>query len=375
MSGKKRRPLFSSKDKTRKFTQKEAHALRQQDLEKEQKIAPPLASHAESSVKAPPPPAPRPGTERGDGPARPRKRKGCGCLSLLIFLLGLSLVLGVAAMTYQTFFGPEPLEDLPSNQQEAAAFRRATDNVHFLIVGVDDSGQEGSRSDTMILAIFRPHDKDVALLSLPRDSLVTIPGYGEDKLNAAYAYGGTDLLVESVENLLGTRVDHTIVMDFDSFPKIINAMGGIVIDVPEDMYYEDPYQDLVIDIKAGRQKLGGEEALGFVRWRGDGQGDLGRIERQQAFMQALGQKASHLWPWQALATALVVQHELKTDLSLGQTLRFGLQAFGMGREDIRSFQLLVDPQYINGVSYALVDRASIPNTIDEMAYGIPETHE
>lgn len=359
---------FSSPgDQTKRFTHKEAKDLRKRDLSRP------------AFPQAPPPaqgqPQPLPAQEAPSHPAPPqerRKGRGCGCLSFILFLMVMFFSIGFATYAYDYFFGPKPLEDLPPDQQEAAAIHRSQANVHFLLVGVDDKGQEGSRSDTMVFAVFRPVDKDVALLSLPRDSLVTIPGYGEDKLNAAYAYGGKDLLESTVESLLRTRIDHTLIMDFNSFPKIINAMGGVVLDVPQDMYYEDPYQDLLIDIKAGEQRLWGEEALAFVRWRDDGQGDLGRIERQQAFLQALGAKASRLMPWQAVATVLVIQHELESDLTPIAMGRLGLDAIGMGRKDIRSYHLDVSPQYINGVSYALIDQGSIGRTLEEMSYGIPD---
>lgn len=358
-------------DHTRPFTDEEARQLRRQDINREMppsKLEPIREERPRARQALPPsPPAPEQANWK-------RKNMGRGCLSLIVFLILAMVMIGAAFYTYDLLFGPTPLEDLSPQEQESEALRRAESNVNVLFIGADDSGEAGSRSDTMIFAVFRPTDKDVSFLSIPRDSLVTIPGYGQDKLNAAYAYGGEELLKETVEDVLRTRIDHIVKMDFNSFPKIINAMGGIVIDVPQDMYYEDPYQDLVIDLKEGRQRLRGKDALAFVRWRDDGKGDLGRIERQQVFLQALGKKATHLWPHQALATAFVLQKEIDSDFSFPQMARLGLDMIGTGRDDIHSHHLEVDPQHINNVSYALLDQGNIDRTIADMETGIPNKY-
>lgn len=197
---------------------------------------------------------------------------------------------------------PTPLQDLPEAERVSAAKERAMNNVSFLLVGSDERGDEAARSDTMIYTVLRPTDQKIGYLSLPRDTLVEIPGYGQDKLNHAHAFGGMNLLIQTVENNFHAPVDHTIRVNFETFKDVIDAMGGITLDVEQDMYLPEEN----IDLKAGTQHLNGYDALAYVRWRGDGLGDLGRIQRQQKFMQAITQKAQRMMPWQALDRKSVV---------------------------------------------------------------------
>lgn len=296
-----------------------------------------------------------------------RKKSGCGCFfSAFLFLVILSGAIFGGLWLYQNLFGPPPLSAIPASQRESVAKERAASNVSFLIVGIDHRGDEPSRSDTMIYTVLRPVDNDMSFVSLPRDSLVTIPGNGQDKLNAAYPYGGMELLTETVEDTLGKSVDHHVTVDFQSFEKIIDAMGGITIDVPEKMYFPEEN----IDLEKGKQKLDGHDALAFVRWRGDGTGDLGRIERQQVFMQAVVKKGQRLMPWQAVRTAWVLQHEIDTDLSLIDSLYLAGRMIGISRDDIHSYHFEVDPQYINRVSYVLLDDDDIEEVMSLMHYGM-----
>lgn len=299
---------------------------------------------------------------------RKKKRKlGCGCLTLPLFLLFFMAVTIGGLWAYEAMFGPPSLETLPQSQRQAVAQERATENVSFLMVGIDHRGDEPSRSDTMIFTVLRPVDNQVAMLSLPRDSLVDIPGYGMDKLNAAYSYGEMPLLTNTVQSLLSTKVNHFVVVDFQSFEKVIDAMGGITIDVPERMYMPEEN----IDLEAGKQRLNGADALAYVRWRGDGQGDLGRIERQQVFMQAVMKKAGRMMPWQAVRTAGVLHREVETDLSALEMIRLAYGMIGMRPNGVHSYQLQAEPQYLNDVSYVLLNESDIQETVELMRFGMP----
>ena len=127
------------------------------------------------------------------------------------------------------------------------------------------------------------------MLSIPRDSRVKIDGHGWDKINHAYAYGGSKLSKSVVEKLLGIPIEYTVVMNFQGFVRMIDALGGVTIDVEKRMYYSDPYDDdrgLYIDLHPGVQKLNGKAAIEYVRYR-DEEGDIGRVARQQKFLTAL----------------------------------------------------------------------------------------
>ena len=160
-------------------------------------------------------------------------------------------------------------------------------------MGIDDGDSEAAesepkRTDAMMLASFDPEGNEVALVSMPRDTMVQIPGHkGYDKINAAYAYGGVMLAKQTVANLLRVPIHYYVLVDWRAFKESIDLIGGVDLYVDKDMYYEDPYADLVIDIKHGYQHLNGELAGQYVRFRKDELGDIGRVQRQQKFMLSL----------------------------------------------------------------------------------------
>lgn len=294
-----------------------------------------------------------------------RERKGCGCLFYLILFC---IVIGVAFAALwmvRVHNAPTPIDQIPESERAAVAMERERSNVYLLLAGTDQRADEASRSDTIIYAALRPVDRKIEMVSIPRDSLVEIPGYGEDKINAAMAYGGTELLQQTVENLVNNRVDHTVLINFESFADIIDAMGGIRINVEEDMYLPEEG----IDLKAGEQKLNGHDALAFVRWRGDGTGDIGRMERQSQFMQALSEKMRHLTPWRAVMTLWTVQREIETDLSLLDILKLGWDFIGMDSDALEYQHFLYETPYINGISYVILDDQSVNEAIQLMKYG------
>lgn len=293
-------------------------------------------------------------------------KRGLGCLFYLILFF---VVIGIAFATLwavRAHQAPTPIENIPVEQQAAVAQEREKSNVYILVAGTDQREDEASRSDTIIYAAVRPVDRKVEMVSIPRDTLVNIPDVGEGKVNSALAYGGMDLLSETVSDLVNNPVDHTVLVNFQSFAKIIDAMGGITINVPEKMYLPEEG----IDLEAGEQKLNGEDALAFVRWRGDGLGDIGRMERQSQFMQAVMDKMRHLPPWRWVTTLWAVSHEIDTDLSTMDLLSLAWKFIGMdkGALEYQAFEL--NPTYIDGVSYVLLDDGNVNEVMQTMKYGM-----
>lgn len=155
--------------------------------------------------------------------------------------------------------------------------------VTLLLVGLDDLGGV-SRSDSIALAVFSEEKRSVRILSIPRDSRVQIPGHGWQKINHAYAYGGVELLKKTVENFLEMEINRFVILGFQSFPRIIDLIGGIDIDVEKKLVYRDRSQKLYINIPKGPQHMDGKTALEYVRFRHDPLGDIGRVRRQQKFV-------------------------------------------------------------------------------------------
>lgn len=196
---------------------------------------------------------------------------------------------------------------------------------NLLIMGYDKrKGDSQYRSDTMLLARIDPKQKKIWLISLPRDYKVTIPGHGERKLNAAYSFGQEKLAISTIENLTGQKINHYMGVDFKGFKAIINAMGGIEVNVPTKI--NDPKADYTADkhaakIDAGLQTLDGDHALVFVRTRHFVDADFSRMKNQQLFFKALSNKATKMSASQVPAVVTSIVPYLSTDMSLMDLLR------------------------------------------------------
>jgi len=188
--------------------------------------------------------------------------------------------------------------------------------INVLLLGSDDVDNIG-RADTIIILSLNPRLKRAALLSVPRDSRVEIPGHGLDKINSAYAYGGVELAQETVEQFLGVRIDYYAQVGFDAFVEAVDELGGVDIDVPDPFgtgkgmvkhtYYES------INLKPGYQHLDGKQALQFARYRNDS--DIERAKRQQQFLRALvDQKLNVMNSHRLLAAGSKIIEQLNTDI-------------------------------------------------------------
>ncbi len=243
--------------------------------------------------------------------------------------------------------------------------------ANVLIVGVDEESNGRSRSDTVLLARvqLRPR-RQVTVVSVPRDTRVEVPGHGYHKLNAAFAFGGAPLTRQTVEAALGVSVDHMVVINSAGLAELVNALGGVSINVPKRMDYDDRAQDLHIHLRPGDQRLNGEQAVGFVRYRSDGLGDLGRVQRQQAFVQAVAQKSMSLGTAARFgAVRKAMGKAVETDLSTRQVLALANCLRGMSRSDIVTGSLPGRPQYLHGVSYYVADLSSAQRLLGSRPIG------
>ncbi len=163
------------------------------------------------------------------------------------------------------------------------------ERVSVLLVGVDNSAGQGL-SDTLIFAMIYPKTGEISAISIPRDSRVEIPNVGYTRINASHSHGGLSLTIQVVEGLLGLPVDHYVQVNVDGLVKLVDAMGGVDLEVEKRMHYTDRAQDLYIDLQPGMQHLNGTQAMGYVRFRHDAIGDFGRVQRQRKFMGAVMEK-------------------------------------------------------------------------------------
>ncbi len=182
-----------------------------------------------------------------------------------------------------------------------------------------------NRTDTMILVSINPATKQVGVLSIPRDSRVEIPRVGKTKIAEASFFGGVNESVSVVEKTFHIPVDYYAYLDLFQFPKIINDMGGLTVNIPQNEVYQ-PGGPLGIDLKKGVHHLNGQQVLEFVRFRNTAQGDIGRIQQQQQVLRDMAHqllKPQEIPRWPALAHDLL-QSLSATNLSAGQLLSLGL---------------------------------------------------
>lgn len=224
----------------------------------------------------------------------------------------------------------------------------------LLVVGTDKSGM---LTDTIVVATFDTNTKSASLLNVPRDTLVSYSTVNKyKKINAEYMSGGIKRTIKELKNLLGYEVNRYVIVDFDAFTNLVDAIGGIEVNVPKRMYYSDPDQDLLIDIKAGLQTLDGEDALGYMRFRkGYANQDYGRIEAQQVVYKAVAKKLATPSTLLKLPDLVdVILENVETDLTLGEMIWIGTNYITMNMDDLVTETL---PSYgttlSDGLSYVI----------------------
>lgn len=285
------------------------------------------------------------------------------------YILVLLIVFILSGMV-GAFFANALIDNKPEIKNEQKGLLVANDKATVMIMGVDERADDVGRSDTLMIATLDPEKNQAALLSVPRDTRVKIDGHGFDKINAAYAYGGRQLTQKTIESLLNTQIDHYIKININGFTKIIDALGGVDIDVEKRMYYEDPWDDnggLYIDLQPGMQHMDGKTAITYVRYR-DEEGDIGRIKRQQNFMKAVMDKLVSPTIIPKLPSIVsAVSDSIETDMSVSEILSFLGTLQDAKDNGLKSDMVPGKPVYIEGISYWVPDisktRQILANTL------------
>jgi LCP family protein required for cell wall assembly len=174
-------------------------------------------------------------------------------------------------------------------------------------------------SDVNLLVRFDPATKHISVLSIPRDVFVRIPGYGWHLINQANKFGGPDLARQVVSNLTGVEIDGYVAVSVEAIRNGVDALGGITVCVEKPMQYKDTAAKLDINLQPGCQHLGGTQAEGYLRFRHDALGDIGRIQRQQTFFNALQQQIlTPVGLWRIPQAIASVEQNIRTDLTRDQ---------------------------------------------------------
>lgn len=288
--------------------------------------------------------------------------------NILCWTFGFSALVGGTIYTEQivrpvaeaggTSFGPL---DIFTKEEASKRVFGTTDRLNILVVGLDynytNQGilyTKDARTDTIIVMSLSKDATFFNVVSVPRDTQVLIADdIGHDKINSAYTYGGIEQTRETVSNFLGIPIHHHVILKASGARDVIDALGGLPIDVEKDMDYDDNWGKLHIHLKKGPQVLNGEQAVGYARFRMDEEGDRGRIRRQQQVVRALGKKLKEPALLSRLDdVAKVIRKNLDTDLKLFQMVDLANLYSAFDFSKMRSAAIVGDDAMdANGVSF------------------------
>lgn len=255
--------------------------------------------------------------------------------------------------------------------QLASSSGLSSSPVNILFMGSDQRPGESARADTLLIMRVDPGDKVISQLSIPRDTLADIPGYGEGKINSAYSYGGPALQIQAIEELTGLPIHHYVELNFNGFPAIVDSLGGVDIDVPEaiDSLYPDGLAWTEVHFDPGPQHMDGATALIYVRVRYS-DNDFQRMARQQQFMEALQKSmASRSNLARMPLQAPTIIDNITTDMSTHELMRLAWTKFRTPAASNHKFVLAGAGQDIGGISYVVLDEAESQATIQEFLGG------
>ena len=335
--------------------------------------------------------------QTGGDPFRPeggntkKKKKGRG--GKIALWVVLALVLAGTAAWFLLFREPDVsgndrpgvqdknqspgVDGIAGSEPDAAGSGRKEDYFTFLLLGKDTSS--GS-TDTIILVSYDVVNQQVNMMSIPRDTAVNVP-WSVKKINSVYSAkkssgGGIDNLKKQVGYLTGIVPDFYVIVEWEAVGEIVEAVGGVEFDVPRDMNYDDPYQDLHIHIDKGLQTLNGQQAMGVIRYRHDNRredgsmpgyadGDLGRTKTQQAFLKAMAKKVLQLGNMTKVGEFVkIFMERVETDLKLSDLMWFASKALGMDADTIQSCTMPNEAHTFRGGSYVFANGEELVDLVN-----------
>ena len=244
---------------------------------------------------------------------------------------------------------------------------RSGDAETFVVAGVDE---DGYRTDLILLCQINRADKRIQILQIPRDTRVNNKR-NDKKINSAY-YSGFDVMSREIAQVTGITPEHYVMVGFDGFQEIVDAVGGVTLEIPFAMKYDDPAQDLHIDLPAGKQKLDGEKAEMYMRYRkgndgnGYAEGDVGRLSAQKELYNAVGDKLlSPLGLLHLPAVYSAVKKNTETDFTGGEIFGIMRDVMRIGKDRVTIDTLPGSGKYVGGVSYFVYDAKATEKLVAE----------
>jgi len=274
-------------------------------------------------------------------------------------------------------YDPEEEEQFQDSIDDQLLEERAmvSEMRNLLLIGIDARpGEETGRSDTMIIVTLDPDDNTIKLTSIMRDLYVEIPGYKNNRINAAYVFGGPELLMETIEENFGVHIENYIAVNFSMLGSLIDAIGGLTLTVESD-YYMDRINAVIkmdnkvlgIDIsdglleKSGEQLMTGKQAQAYARYRyGTSDGDFGRTARQREVITKIFEKLSGMTALELMRLVVDNASDVYTNLSISELTSFAPVLISMKDAQIDELRLPIDGGYksktISGMSVLVPDR-------------------
>ncbi|AJO16663.1 Regulatory protein MsrR [Bacillus paralicheniformis] len=260
------------------------------------------------------------------------------------------LLVIIAAAGYTYFEYKKGLSESDGDFKEDGQFEfngegSDLDEVNILVLGIDSRGEDHSRSDSMMVIHYNKKQKQPKLISIMRDSYVDIPGYDKQKVNAAYAYGGPELVRKTLKESFDLDINYYAIIDFKGFAKIVDAVApdGIEVDVPKKMSY-----GIGMTLQPGKQILHGDRLLGYVRFRHDRESDFGRVRRQQEIFSELQKEAMSIGNIAQLPKLWgLVDPYIETNIPNGVIFSLGKDFLLGSVKETKSFRLPVDGSFTN----------------------------
>ena len=282
---------------------------------------------------------------------------------IFVLIIGLIIFLGIfAAFVYDFVNGDEITfsrgKQLPISDSK----------LNILVLGYDSKVNGRPRSDVMMLTSFDLKEKAVGIVSIPRDTRVQIEGRsGYVKINSAFAEGGPEAAKDAVTNLLGVPVDYYVSTNFEGFSEMIDALGGIKVNIDEAMNYDDNAGNLHIHFKEGEQRLNGKQAIEYVRYREHTYADLGRIERQQRFLvDGIHQFLTPDFVLKLPQLIVKFNENIKTDMEFKDMMNLAKLVKNLKAENVKTARVPGGGQYIHNISYFVHDPEKTKELVNEL---------
>lgn len=301
---------------------------------------------------------------------RKKKRKRIILLFVSIFLFSIIGYAGFVIFNTYTALNSSYADGREKSEMREEQVKVSDDPFSVLILGIEDYSGENDRgrSDTIMVATFNPKTENMKLVSIPRDTLVNIPGMeNQDKINHAYSKGGREETIETVEKFMNIPIDYFAMVNFKGFTKVVDEVGGVTVDVPFDFNDIDQKWNRYY-FKKGDQTLNGNEALVYARMRKkDPRGDFGRNLRQRQIIAGLIDKVSSpkiIFKIDDIAE--VVGENIETNMPIGEAIAFRKKFSDFNKSKIDQLEIKGEDDYRNGVYYFVPDEEEMQLTKDQL---------